>query len=185
MDTEQVILGLLMSGPKSGYKIKTITGKLMMAYNLSLNQIYPALRKLETGGLVQKDVVYQTGKPNLHVYSLTMPGRERFFESINAPPIPIDYQLDFLTRAFFFRFLSPDIVVRQFEQEIGSLDEQLAELEQLRGEVEKSSDENGDFIFTTIVEMIRTLREHYSRELVKRKGRNGKSRKSNPHEADL
>lgn len=78
METDQVILGLLMSGPKSGYKIKNITGKLMMAYNLSLNQIYPALRKLEAANLVKKDVVFQTGKPNMHVYALTESGRENF-----------------------------------------------------------------------------------------------------------
>jgi len=171
MDTDQIILGLLMSGPKSGYKIKNITGKLLMAYNLSLNQIYPALRKLEAGGLVRKDVVYQTGKPNMHVYSLTERGRESFFDAINAPPIPIDYQLDFLVRAFFFRFLTPGEVVQQFEQEIGSLDEQLADLEHIRAEVEQRGDEDGDFIFSAIVGMIRMLKERYAGELKKRKNR--------------
>ncbi len=170
METDQVILGLLMSGPKSGYKIKNITGKLMMAYNLSLNQIYPALRKLESGGLVKKDVVYQTGKPNMHVYSLTEKGRESFFASINAPPVPIDYQLDFLVRAFFFRFLSPDMVIKQFEQEISSLEEQLEDLEHIRAEVEQRKDDNGDFIFSTIVEMIRMLKERYTKELNRTKG---------------
>ena len=168
METDQVILGLLMSGPKSGYKIKNITGKLMMAYNLSLNQIYPALRKLETGGLVKKDVVYQTGKPNMHVYSLTETGKESFFASMNAPPLPIDYQFDFLTRAFFFRFLPSEMVVRQFEQEIGSLEEQLEDLEHIRAEVEERGDEDGRFIYSTIVEMIRMLKERYARELEKR-----------------
>lgn len=170
MDTDQVILGLLMSGPKSGYKIKNITGKLMMAYNLSLNQIYPALRKLESTGLVQKDVVIQTGKPNLHVYSLTDGGRESFFRSLTAPPVPIDYQLDFLTRAFFFRFLPEEEVLRQFELEIGSLDEQLEDLRQIRSEVEERSDEDGLFIFSTIVEMIQMLKDRYVNELKRRKG---------------
>jgi DNA-binding PadR family transcriptional regulator len=169
METDQAILGLLMSGPKSGYKIKNVTGKLMMAYNLSLNQIYPALRKLEAAGLVKKDIVYQTGKPNMHVYSLTEKGRESFFASLNAPPAPIDYQLDFLVRAFFFRFLSPEMVIRQFEQEIGSLEEQLQDLEHIRAEVEQRSDENGDFIFSTIVGMIQMLKERYSEELRHRK----------------
>ena len=63
MDTDQVILGLLMSGPKSGYKIKNITGKLMMAYNLSLNQIYPALRKLEAGGLYKRMWLFKQVSP--------------------------------------------------------------------------------------------------------------------------
>jgi DNA-binding PadR family transcriptional regulator len=169
MDTDQVILGLLMSGPKSGYRIKNITGKLMMAYNLSLNQIYPALRKLEASGLVKKDVVIQTGKPNLHEYSLSDRGRESFLQAMTAPPVPIDYQLDFLTRAFFFRFLSSEEVIRQFEQEICSLDEQLQDLEQIRSEVQERSDENGLFIYSTIVEMIQMLKGRYTKELERRR----------------
>jgi len=170
METDQVILGLLMSGPKSGYKIKNITGKLMMAYNLSLNQIYPALRKLEAANLVKKDVVFQTGKPNMHVYALTESGRENFFKSLSAPPVPIDYQLDFLTRAFFFRFLPKEEVVRQFEQEISSLDEQLEDLEQIRAEVNERGEEDGLFIFSTIAEMIRMLKNRYADELARRTG---------------
>lgn len=170
MDTDQVILGLLMSGPKSGYKIKNITGKLMMAYNLSLNQIYPALRKLEASNLVKKDVVIQTGKPNMHVYALTDSGRESFYKSLTAPPVPIDYQLDFLTRAFFFRFLPKDEVVRQFEQEISSLDEQLEDLAQIRSVVDDRGDEDGHFIFSTIVEMIQMLKSRYTKELARRQG---------------
>jgi len=114
-------------------------------------------------------VVYQTGKPNMHVYSLTDEGRESFYSSINAPPVPIDYQLDFLVRAFFFRFLSPDRIVLQFEQEIGSLEEQLEDLEHIRSEVEQQSDANGDFIFSTIVAMIQMLRERYAGELERRR----------------
>ncbi|HVN72102.1 MAG TPA: PadR family transcriptional regulator [Desulfomonilia bacterium] len=169
METDQVILGLLMSGPKSGYKIKNITGKLMMAYNLSLNQIYPALRKLEAGDLVKKDVVIQTGKPNMHVYALTDMGKEIFLKSLTAPPVPIDYQLDFLTRAFFFRFLPEEEIFQQFDQEISSLEEQLADLEQIRAEVEDRSDDDGLFIYSTIVGMIQMLKERYISELKRRR----------------
>jgi DNA-binding PadR family transcriptional regulator len=171
MDTDQVILGLLMSGPKSGYRIKNITGKLMMAYNLSLNQIYPALRKLEASSLVQKEVVIQTGKPNMHVYALTDAGRESFYKALTAPPVPLDYQLDFLTKAFFFRFLSEREVISLFEREISSLDEQLQDLEQIRAEVEARDEEDGLFIFSTIVEMIQTLKNRYAQELAVRRKR--------------
>ncbi len=169
METDQMILGFLMSGPKSGYKIKNITGKLMMAYNLSLNQIYPALRKLETGDLVRKEVVYQTGKPNKHVYSITDKGRHEFMKSLTAPPIPVDYQLDFLTRAFFFRFLTPEEVIEQFETEISSLEEQLEDLGQIKDDAEQLGDENGQFIYQTIVRLIEMLKDVYGAELKKRK----------------
>lgn len=169
MDTDQMILGFLMSGPKSGYKIKNITGKLMMAYNLSLNQIYPALRKLESSDLVRKEVVFQTGKPNKHVYSITENGKKEFLKALTSPPIPVDYQLDFLTRAFFFRFLTEKEVIGQFETEISSLEEQLEDLSQIRDDAEHLGDENGLFIYGTIVRLIEMLRDVYGAELEKRK----------------
>ncbi len=169
METDQMILGFLMSGPKSGYKIKHITGKLMMAYNLSLNQIYPALRKLEAGDLVKKEVVFQTGKPNKHVYSVTEKGRDMFLKSMTAPPTPIDYQLDFLTRVFFFRFLSNDEMIRQFEHEISSLEEQLEDLDHIKDDAVQLGDENGQFVYHTIVRMIQMLKDTYTAELERRK----------------
>ena len=169
METDQMILGFLMSGPKSGYKIKNITGKLMMAYNLSLNQIYPALRKLEAGDLVKKEVVFQTGKPNKHVYSVTEKGAEMFVKSLTAPPTPIDYQLDFLTRVFFFRFLPDDEMIRQFENEISSLEEQLEDLDHIKDDAVQLGDENGQFVYQTIVKMIQMLKDTYSSELERRR----------------
>ena len=171
MDTDQIILGFLMSGPKSGYKIKNITGRLMMAYNLSLNQIYPALRKLEAADLVRQEGVIQTGKPNKHVYSITEKGRQEFLRSLVSPPIPVDYQLDFLTRAFFFRFLTHEQVIEQFEKEIGSLEEQLEDLEHMRDNALKHGDENGQFIYRVIVGMIEMLRDTYTRELERRRSK--------------
>jgi DNA-binding PadR family transcriptional regulator len=170
MESDQAILGFLMSGPKTGYKIKSMTGKLMMSYNLSLNQIYPALRRLETAGLVKKEVVFQTGKPNKHVYTITETGREEFRKAITGAPVPIDYQLDFLIRAFFFRFLSKDEVLQQFEQELSSLEEQLQDLELIREDVEQRSDEDGLFIYNTIINMIQMLKERYTEDLGRRKG---------------
>ena len=168
MDTEGIILGFLMSGPKTGYQIKTITGKMTTSYNLSLNQIYPALRKIESAGLVKKEVVFQTGKPNKHVYSITDQGRKIFSESMSAPSMPFDYQLDFLTRAFFFRFLSEEEIMTRFEEEIDSLEEQLHDLEQIRPTVEAKADENGRFVYDTIVAMIQILRDRYKEERARR-----------------
>jgi DNA-binding PadR family transcriptional regulator len=169
MDTDQMLLGLLMSGPKSGYKIKNITGRLMMAYNLSLNQIYPALRKLEAAELVCKEIVFQTGKPNKHVYSITEKGKQELMKSLTSPPVPVDYQLDFLVRVFFFRFLSAGQVMEQFEKEISSLEEQLEDLSEIKDYAEHSGDENGQFIHKTIVKMIEMLKDEYSAELERRR----------------
>jgi chaperonin cofactor prefoldin len=59
---------------------------------------------------------------------------------------------------------------KQFEREISSLDEQLEDLEQIRPEVEDLSDDDGRFIYSTIVDMIQMLKERYTIELKRRKG---------------
>jgi len=170
METDMMILGFLMSGPKTGYKIKNITGKMMIAYNLSLNQIYPALRKLETANLVKKEVVFQTGKPNKHVYTITDEGKSLFRQSLVGSPNPIDYDLDFLVKLFFFRFLDEESILRQFEREIISLDEQLEDFEQVKPVVDQEGTDDGRFIYSTIVSFLQLLRERYSAELERRKG---------------
>ncbi len=170
MDTGTVILGFLMSGPKTGYKIRSITGKLMMAYNLSLNQIYPALRKLEAQNLVKKEIVYQTGKPNRHLYYITEEGREEFLKCLKGPPAPVDYELDSLTRMFFFRFLDENEVREQLQVEISSLEEQLEDLDRMRPISDSEGDENGKFIFDTIVAMLELLRDRFVKELERRGG---------------
>ncbi len=47
MDVELITLGFLMSGPKSGYRLQSIAQNMMLLYRVTLNQVYPALRKLE------------------------------------------------------------------------------------------------------------------------------------------
>ena len=131
MDIELMILGFLMSGPKTGYRLKAISGKLIMFYSITLNKIYPALRKLEAGGYIQKEIVFQTGKPNKHLYSLTQPGKEYFFEKLQEPPPPIDVGNPFFVKSFFFRFLDEAQVVAEFEKEIHSMEETLGDLKNL------------------------------------------------------
>ena len=84
MDVELMTLGFLLSGPKSGYRLKAICGKMMMFYNVTLNQIYPTLRKLEEAGHVSKKIVIQTGRPNKHLYSITPRGKNYFLEKLST-----------------------------------------------------------------------------------------------------
>ena len=109
MSVELVTLGFLMSGPKSGYKLQSIANKMMLFYNISLNQVYPALRKLEKAGHVQKELVIQTGKPNKNVFTITDSGREHFMALLTGPPEPLDVCFPFLVRSLFFGFSTPKI----------------------------------------------------------------------------
>lgn len=168
MDVELMTLGFLMAGPKTGYRMQNIAGKLMLNYNLSLNQVYPVLRKFEEAGYVQKEAVIQTGRPNKNVYSLTPSGREFFMKRITAPPRPVDYVLEFLVRVLFFRFLEQKEIVNEFEKEINSLEEQLADLLAMEETVVSHADENGAFCYRTAVHLLRTMIDWYAQELQKR-----------------
>lgn len=165
MDIELMILGFLMSGPKTGYRLKAISGKLIMFYSITLNKIYPVLRKLEGGGYIKKEVVFQTGKPNKHLYSLTPSGKEYFFEKLKEPPVPLAMGNAFFTKSFFFRFLDQKQISTEFEKEIQSLDEAIADLKSLKGTVESQADEHGQFIYRTTILLLKTMQKACRKEL--------------------
>ena len=167
MDVELMTLGFLMSGPKTGYRLKAISGKMMMFYSITLNQIYPALRKLEEAGYIRKEVIFQTGKPNKHLYSPTKQGRAYFLEKITGPPAPVDMNLPFLARAFFFRFLEGNQIANELDKEIQSLEEQLGDLKEARPNVETQADTHGRFVYNTTVLLLQTMRDAVAQELEK------------------
>jgi len=174
MDVELMILGFLLSGPKTGYRLNAIAGKLLLFYNVGLNQIYPTLRKLEAAGCVEKEIVYQTGKPNKHLYTATEKGRRYFTKKMTSPPEQTDINFPFLVRTLFFRFLASNQVEKVFQAEIQSLEEQLANLETSRSTVEEQADENGRFIYKTALAVLEGLKASYAGELKRRKSENKK-----------
>jgi DNA-binding PadR family transcriptional regulator len=169
MDVELMTLGFLMSGPKTGYRMQNIAGRLTLNYNLSLNQIYPVLRKLEEAGFVEKETVIQTGRPNKNVYSLSTAGRDHFTKRITAPAKPFDYVLEFLVRVLFFRFLDREAIVGEFDKEICSLQEQIDDLEAMAETVREKADRDGAFCYQTAIHLLRTLRDWYAEEMERRK----------------
>ena len=165
MDIELMIMGFLMSGPKTGYRLKAISGKLIMFYSITLNKIYPVLRKLEGNGHIKKEIVFQTGKPNKHLYSMTPAGEAYFLEKLKGPPAPIDLVNPFLIKAFFFRFLNEPQVAEEFEKEIQNIEETLGDLANLEDTVMARADEHGMFIYRTAVLLFKTMRNAYANRL--------------------
>ena len=171
MDIELMILGFLMSGPKTGYRLKAISGKLIMFYSITLNKIYPVLRKLEGSGYIKKEIVFQTGKPNKHLYSLTPAGQKYFFEKLNEPPVPMEMGHPFFIKSFFFRFLDKKDVAAEFEKEIQSIEETLGDLKSLKETVESRADEHGQFIYRTTILLCETMQKACLDELSRKKRR--------------
>ena len=169
MDVELMTLGFLNSGPKTGYKLNQIFGNLMLYYSISLNQIYPVLRNLEGRGLVEKQVVFQEGKPNKNLYTITEAGRQFLEEKLTSQPQPLDYPLPFLVRVLFFRFLDKKQVCEEFEKEIESLKEQKATLEAMADTVADRADCNGSFAYRTALHLLESLIKWYEAEWEKRR----------------
>lgn len=109
MYIEILILANLRRGPQHGYELKkaieSITADL---FPLSNSLLYPALRRFEEMGAVQREVVPQEGKPDRHLYRLTDRGVEVMLSLLrDFPPEVARRDSEFWVRASFFGMLEP------------------------------------------------------------------------------
>jgi len=96
------ILGMLSTGPMSGYAIKKeIEQSVANFWNESYGQIYPILKQLAEEGLTTSHAEKQEGKPERYVYTLTDRGREELHHWLTEP---IEYSVErneLLLKLFF------------------------------------------------------------------------------------
>jgi DNA-binding PadR family transcriptional regulator len=126
-----IILGLLGSRPMSGYDIKRAFDQSLATYwNAGHSQIYTTLKALAGRRLVTSELIYQEGRPNRRVYSLTPAGRDRL-DLWLAEPVPPRYTKDeFLTKLFFCGQTTDQAVLLHLEAHLMALHAQLADMEQ-------------------------------------------------------
>ncbi|MBF0504962.1 MAG: PadR family transcriptional regulator [Candidatus Omnitrophica bacterium] len=104
IENEFLFLGLLADGPKHGYEIKLqLEEDLAPNIGLQIKSIYYPLAKMESGGLIEKEVGRKEGRfPEKYVYRITPKGRKKFDElmlhSLTAVERPF-FQIDL---AFYF-----------------------------------------------------------------------------------
>src|SRR6476620_6310417 len=71
-----VLLGLLDAEPRYGYELKAVFEQFLGGtWPLNIGQVYTALSRMETDGLVECQVVPQDLLPDRKVYALTEKGR--------------------------------------------------------------------------------------------------------------
>ena len=109
MPIDLLILAVLRRRPQHGYELKksieAITADL---FPLSNSLLYPALRRFEEMGAVQREVVPQEGKPDRHLYHLTDRGTEVMQSLLrDFPPEVARRDGEFWVRASFFGLLEP------------------------------------------------------------------------------
>src|SRR3954453_20245637 len=84
--TAYVILGMIRTGPRSGYEIKALVdGSTRFFWAASYGQIYPELKRLSEAGLV-KGVEAPTGGRRRTVYEITADGEAELKSWLQARP---------------------------------------------------------------------------------------------------
>jgi DNA-binding PadR family transcriptional regulator len=88
-DFEQVLLGMLVTQPRSGYDLrKLFTATPASVYQPSAGAMYPALRRLERRGLLRVESAVSAGRRNRRVWHPTEAGRAVHLEWVRQPVRP-------------------------------------------------------------------------------------------------
>lgn len=102
MSLKHALLGFLNYGPHTGYELKKVFDvSVAHFWSAELSQIYPALKALETEGLVEMRVEVQADRPNRKVYSITDDGRRELIDWLGTPADTDQIREPFLVKMFF------------------------------------------------------------------------------------
>ncbi len=141
MDVQSVLLGFLMNASMTGYDLrKAFSMSFSFFSGLSYGSIYPSLKKMESRGLVSKQVEIQDGAPNRKVYTITEAGKRVFLDALRSPFVPEQPKSAFLVRLFFFAHLPPEEREAIALMQMDSVDRLRKELDSVRPEVEARAD---------------------------------------------
>ncbi len=110
MYVEIIILAILDTRPQHGYEIKKNVEQVHAPeFTLNNGQLYPALRRFEEMGAIEREVERQQGKPDRHIYRLTDLGREILHDMVcEFPPELARNEIEFVVRVAFFDHLEPE-----------------------------------------------------------------------------
>lgn len=154
-----LILRNLVARPAHGYEIKKSVERVMGgAFAVNNNVLYPALKRFEGMGAVEKEVVRQEGKPDRHVYRATELGEEVLGELLREfPPEVAQHDAEFQVRVAFFSMLEPEERRKILETRRRFLEGLLSHLKAVGPRTEDG--EHDDYA-TEVVEFQRSAVEH-------------------------
>ena len=110
MSLTHAILGMLRSGPMTGYELKTrcFDGSIAHFWPADQAQIYRTLERMTEQGLVSSRLEIQQTRPNRREYRITEEGGAELDRWLaESQPLPA-YRDPFLVQLYFANTLAPD-----------------------------------------------------------------------------
>jgi PadR family transcriptional regulator, regulatory protein AphA len=107
--TAYVILGMIKLGRRTGYEIKSLVDvSTRFFWAASYGQIYPELKRLDEGGLIEGEDDPESGRRR-RSYTLTAAGERALHDWLTSPE-PLEHELrdEGVLKFFFADALEPD-----------------------------------------------------------------------------
>lgn len=134
---DNVILGILMEGPQTGYGLKsTIEQSVGFFYTASYGSLYPALKRLAEQGAIS--LVETDGTKNKKLYTMETAGRKQFLEWLGEPLTR--NRNEHLLKFFFYDYLEDSLRKERLAAFHGSLREELGRLAVVKQIVDKETE---------------------------------------------
>lgn len=119
MKGRDLILGLLMEKSRTGYEINEVLESIFSHfYKSSYGMIYPTLKKLQEQGLVEKKVVFQEGKPNKNVFTITPEGEQEFYKYLETDISEEWRESEFMVRMYLGDYVTHEQLLSWILDEI-------------------------------------------------------------------
>ncbi|MBX3447094.1 MAG: PadR family transcriptional regulator [Parvibaculaceae bacterium] len=135
MNTKELLLSVLMSGPATGYDIKkTMENEVSTLLDVSLSNLYPALNELAAEGLVTFQRVEQDNRPNKKVYELTDAGRAVALRALMSGDARHRLRSEFIFILSFAPFLPRSRVKELLDKRLAETNETLLDLDRREAE---------------------------------------------------
>jgi DNA-binding PadR family transcriptional regulator len=132
---ELAILGLLKERPMHGYELKKrLSYMLGHFWTVSYGSLYPALKRLEKSGSIERAYSVKEKTRNRNVYRVTPRGETSFLRMLteNVTVASLADTEKFDLRMAFFQYLDPETRLRLLEMRRGLLEEQVEKFKAYR-----------------------------------------------------
>jgi DNA-binding PadR family transcriptional regulator len=137
---EYIILGFLMYSEMSGYDLKQgMMKSTSNFFDASFGSIYPALKRMESKGLINSREVVDGGKYK-KLYVISAAGKSEFMNWLEQPIEFAKTKLDHLVKVFFLGFLPKEKAIEELQVFIKEVDLVLQRLTESQPKLKEKCD---------------------------------------------